>query len=313
MKANTGYFVPEVMYRKIDADRSDAILKYIGSRVLNYNKNFLCAITGPTGAGKSWAGIAMCNKFSKMYDIPFDVDIHTIHTLKQLLHLIKTKELEKKIQIGTPLLFEEPQATDGNARNWQSESNKMLAVLLSTFRNQRLVVFFSTPFLNMIDKQARILFHAEFKVISFDLKDKTTKIKPRFLEYNADMEKFYHKKLLVYYAREGKRYYGREKVSIWNIPKAPQELLDKYEEIKRKFSVDLVNKLWNQTNKDEVVEEKASSQNKYGKVKELYLKYGENYDKILSEMPDIAPHSLRIFINMIKKSANISQMPELST
>lgn len=305
---NRGYFTPEVHYKNVKADRSNAILKYIGSRVLNNNKNFLCAITGQTGAGKSWAGLAISEIYSKMYGINFDVEIHTIHTLKQLLLLIKNKDLEKKIEIGTPLLFEEPQATDGNARNWQSESNKMLSVLLSTFRNQRLVVFFTTPFITMIDKQSRMLFHAEFKIVSFNKQTKMTKIMPRFIEYNGDMEKFYKKKLIVHFAREGKRTFGREKVSLWEVPMASEDLTKQYEAIKTRFSVDLVNKLWDKLeNKQEATQEKT----KIELVQEAIAKYGLNKLKIAQELR-ISPWSLEKYLKVIYYDNITERKPESS-
>ena len=305
---NRGYFTPEVHYKNVKTDRSNAILKYIGSRVLNNNKNFLCAITGQTGAGKSWAGLGMCEMYSKMYGINFDVEVHTIHTLRQLLSLIKNKELEKKIEIGTPLLFEEPQATDGNARNWQSESNKMLSVLLSTFRNQRLVVFFTTPFLSMIDKQSRMLFHAEFKIAGFNKQTKTTKIMPRFIEYNGDMEKFYKKKLIVHFAREGKRTFGREKVSMWEIPMASEPLTKQYEAIKARFSVDLVNKLWDKLdNKQEATQEKT----KVEIVQDAIAKHGLNRLTLCKELR-MTPHTLETYLKAIYEDDNKIQPPNLS-
>ena len=46
---------------------------------------------------------------------------------------------------------------------------------------KRLIVFFATPYLEMIDKQSRILFHGEFKVLGYDKNTKVANIKPRFL------------------------------------------------------------------------------------------------------------------------------------
>jgi hypothetical protein len=298
------YFQPTVIYRNPSDDRSNAILRYIGQRVLTQNKNFLCAIVGQTGMGKSWAGISMCEQYSKMYGIPFKVNIHVIHTLKQMLSLIKTKELEKNIQIGTPLLFEEPQ-TAANARDWQSESNKMLSALLSTFRNQRLVVFFSTPYLSMIDKQSRILFHGEFKALGFDIKTGESNLKPRFLEYNGDMDKFYHKMLIVLHKQEGKRHLIKDKAFNWIIPKASKELLDEYEAIKQKFSVNLIDKLWNQLEKSENKKEMADKPNSmvlFDQIKDLYMVYGDNYIKIRGEIGEINPSTYNKCIYLIKRS-----------
>lgn len=301
------YFQPKVIYRNPGEKREHSVMRYVGTRVLRSNKNFLCALTGQTGTGKSWLGISLCEIHAKRNNIPFDVNLHTIHTLRQLLQLIREKELNKNIQIGTPLLFEEPQDA-ANSRNWQSESNKMLSLLLSTFRNQRLVVFFSTPYMSMIDKQSRILFHGEFKVLGFDKNTGITSVKPRFLEYNGDYDKFYKKKLIIDYAIEGKLYRGHELVSKWAVPRASKELLDEYEAIKQKYSVDLIERLWQQAEKSAGTTKKVRDTSRGDdlfKVLELYNKHGENFVLIQRELPHITPLSLDRMVRMAKKSLKI--------
>jgi hypothetical protein len=49
----------------------------------------------------------------------------------------------------------------------------------------------------MIDKQSRMLFHGDFKVEGFDRSTKLTTLKPRFIEYVKEMDKFYRKRLIV--------------------------------------------------------------------------------------------------------------------
>ncbi|GAI81262.1 unnamed protein product, partial [marine sediment metagenome] len=106
-------------------------------------------------------------EYAKMFNIEFNPEDHVISSLKELLLLITSKDLEKKVSFGSVILFDEPQV-EGNARNWQSEMNKALSQLISTFRNQRLIILFATPYLEFIDKQSRILFHGEFKVLGYD-------------------------------------------------------------------------------------------------------------------------------------------------
>ena len=162
-----GYFQPKVVYSNPNENREHSIIRYIGNRVLRNNKNFLCALVGATGAGKSWAGLSICEQYAKLHNIEFDPNVHVISSLKELLKLVTAEDVDKKIKYGTPILFDEPQ-TEANSRSWQSEVNQAFNSLMSTFRNQRLVIFFALPYLEMIDKQSRMLFHGEFKVEGFD-------------------------------------------------------------------------------------------------------------------------------------------------
>ena len=42
-------------------------LGYVHNRI-NANKNFICAITGSTGSGKSWSGIKLCSMLDKDFN-----------------------------------------------------------------------------------------------------------------------------------------------------------------------------------------------------------------------------------------------------
>jgi hypothetical protein len=59
-----------------------------------------------------------------MFDIPFDPKIHVISSLKQLLLLINGKDLEKNIQYGSIIVFDEPQV-GANARDSGKVDGKM--------------------------------------------------------------------------------------------------------------------------------------------------------------------------------------------
>jgi GTPase SAR1 family protein len=296
-----GYFQPKVIYRDPDAKREDSIIRYIGNRVLKSNKNFLCALVGQVGSGKSYLGLAMCERYSKMFNIPFDPKIHVISSLKELLVLITSKTLEKSIQFGTIILFDEPQV-EANARAWQSDINQAFQQLISTFRNQRLIVLFATPFLEMLDKQSRLLFLGEFKVEGYDRNTKITTVKPRFLEYNKKIGDFYRKRLIIEYAVKDKSVHNITKLNFWHVPMASKEIVDVYEEKKKKFTDDLNLKLLNQI---ELAEKQAEGKNKSEelfKVQELMDKYGENYIKILQEMPHLSPFTVEKYVQFIKKS-----------
>jgi hypothetical protein len=298
------YFQPKVVYANAGDVKENSIIRYIGNRVLRNNKNFLCALTGATGAGKSWAGLSICEEYAKENGIEFDPNIHVISSLKELLQLITAKDIDKKMKIGTAILFDEPQ-TEANSRSWQSEVNQAFNSLISTFRNQRLVVFFALPYLEMIDKQSRILFHGEFRVEGFSKETKITTIKPRFLEWNKGAEDFYRKRLIVEYAVPNKKVRQHIKLGNWYINKPSDAVVDVYEAKKKAFTDELNRKLLEKIELRDKIAEGKNKNEEFIKIKELYEKYGEDYLKIFEEMPQLNPSTVKSYIYLIKKSLNL--------
>lgn len=300
------YFQPRVVYKEVGANRENSIVRYIGNRVLRNNKNFLCALTGQTGAGKSWAGLKIAEIYSKMFGIPFNPEIHVISSLKEILELIVNRDRDKTTMDGSIILFDEPQV-EANARNWQSEVNKALNTLVSTFRNQRLIVLFALPNLDMIDKQSRILFHAEFKILGYDKNTKITSINPLFLEWSSYKEDFYRHRLIVNYKVLDKKAFRSYKLGLWSIPVASPEIVKIYEEKKKIFSDNLNRTLLNSI---ELKEKEVTGKNKNTdlmKIKELYEKYGRDYLKISNEMPHMNPLTIQRYIQLIISSSKVSE------
>lgn len=296
-----GYFQPLVIYRNPDDERKNSVLRYIGNRVLTKNANFLCGVVGGTGAGKSYACLKMAEEYCEMYGIEFNPAHHVITSLKELLLLITEPEETRKIRFGSVIVFDEPQI-EGNAHNWQSDMNQALGQLISTFRNQRLVVFFALPFLEMFDKQSRILFHGEFKVEGYDRNTKITTIKPRFLEWNKKKGDFYRKRLIIQYKTHDKTSMNITKLHQWHIGLATEDTIRVYENKKKKFTDDLNRKLLRQIEMKEKKEEGTDKSAELFKVEELFDKFGEDYRAILIEMPHLAPYTLERYIFYIKKS-----------
>lgn len=297
-----GHFNPMVIYRNPDDSKENSIIRYIGNRVNSEGKkNFLCFVTGQTGAGKSYSAISMAEIYAKMYGVEFDPNYHIITSLKELLQLITEPEETRRVKFGSVIAFDEPQI-EGNSTDWQSDINKALAQLVSTFRNQRLVVFFACPYKEMVSKQTRILFHGEFRVEGYDLKTKMSKIKPRFLEWNDKKQDFYYKRLIVEYKEHNKQAMIVSKLHQWHIPLASQSILDIYEAKKKKFTDELNKKLLSQIIMNEKKAEGTDKSHELFMVEELFDKFGEDYRQILTEMPHLTPYTLERYIYYIKKS-----------
>jgi len=273
---------------------------FLDNGILSHN----CAVVGQTGVGKSWACLGIAEQYAKMFGIEFNPKYHVISSLKELLQLITEKDEERKVGFGSVIVFDEPQV-EGNARNWQSEMNQALGQLISTFRNQRLVVFFATPYLEMIDKQTRVLFHGEFKIEGYDKNTMMTTVKPRFLEYNKSKGDFYRKRLIIHYKEKEKPVMNVTKLHLWHIHKASDETIKIYEEKKKSFTDHLNKKLLNQIEFRERQAEGKNKSDELFKVQKLFEQYGENYIKILQEMPHLSPFTVEKYVLFVKKSKGL--------
>lgn len=290
-------FRPQVTYTIPGEERTDSFVHYFANRVLNNNKNFLCAVTGPTGSGKSWLCGAISEKYAKLTGIKLNTNVHILFSLKELLDLINSPDLDQILPPGSFLFFDEPQVSV-NSRAWQSEANQILSTLVSTFRNMRLVVFFATPYLEFLDKQTRILFHAEIEVKSFDKTTNYTTCKPRLLEWNGKKQEFYRKRLIIRYIDPKKNVYSWYYLQLWEVHKPTNEWVLVYEAMKSAFTKRLNRELQQQYNFSQ------SQQNK-GRdlviISDLYKEHGENYRLFAKELPHLSPYLLERLVAMVKK------------
>ena len=188
-------------------------VRYIKKRI-DENKNFMAIISGATGSGKSWSALSI----GQLLDPEFDVS-RVIFRGTDLLKLINSGKLKK----GSVIVWDEA-GIDLSNRSWQSATNKLLNFLLQTFRHKNIILLFTTPYSDFVDKLTRRLFHAEFKTISIDFDKNTTKIKPLLIQYNARYGKFYYKFLRIIH-QEG----GAVPISEWNVPAPSKELIKAYE------------------------------------------------------------------------------------
>lgn len=298
---------PQLTYSDPKAERKDSFIRYFGERVNKNNKNFLCAVTGQTGSGKSWASGSIAEKYAKEYNINYDPNIHNIFSLKALLDLINRKDLDKILPFGSVLLFDEPQVSV-NSRDWRSEANQILSTLTSTFRNMRLIIFFATPYLEFIDKQSRILFHAEIEIKGFDKTTNLTLCKPRLLEWNARKNEFYKKRLIIRYPGEVPGVYNWYYLQYWKVTKPSKEWVNTYEEAKLRFTKQLNKELQQQY---EYMENISNKGRDLVTLIDLYEKHGLNYRLFAQELPHLSPYALERLIAMVKKQEKAKKKQEI--
>ncbi len=200
-------------------------VRYILHRIES-NKNFIMMISGPTGSGKTWAGLCL----GEMLDKNFNVD-RVIFKGAELMKLINSGELKT----GSVILWDEA-GIDLSSRTWQSVMNKMLNFLLQTFRHKNIILIMTAPYGDFIDVSSRKLFHAEFETAGINKAKKTCTIKPKLLQYNPSNKKWYRKYLKIIREKG-----GLVKIERWAIPKPSKELIKEYETKREEFTT-LLNK-----------------------------------------------------------------------
>lgn len=213
---------------------------WIKKRIDN-NLNFLCLGEGATGSGKSWGMLSIAHDIDPEFEVK-----QVAFSFKEVMSIINSDWFKKKK--WKIIIFDEAQIDISN-RAWQSLMNKLFNYLLSTFRNQNIILFFTSPYSDFLDSQSMKLIHAKFEVRGHSKKTKKTTIRPKLLQYNSKLKKFYEHSLFVL---RNKR---MEKLVKWYVNKPPQHLIEPYEKAKREFT-DKLNKsiareLENLENKDE--------------------------------------------------------------
>lgn len=219
----------KVIYRDPKESRKNSWVRYLLARIKN-NKNNLIAMTGKTGSGKSWTAISIAEDMSKKGKVPFGAE-NIVFNLKSLMQLINSDTLVK----GSVIVFDEPQVTI-SAREFQSLANRVFNYLITTFRHRNWTLFFCTPYEDLLDKTARKLFHAKFETKGINRNKKVVMLKPKIVEYNAQLGKFYEKFLRVVYKPEGKSKYVSMKLRKWLVPAPSKEIIKIYEEKKLGFT-----------------------------------------------------------------------------
>lgn len=235
----------KVLDRSLKKRKEKYWIAYIRQRIQK-NKNFLGFISGPTGSGKSYSTLRICEEI----DPEFNIDKCVFGGL-ELMNLINSGTLRS----GSAVAFEEVGVELSN-KNWASITNKMLNYLLQTFRHRNFILIMNSPYMDFVDASTRKLFHAEMQTVSIDFKKQEVLLKPQLIQYNSRLQKFYFKRLKVI------RPEGKVPVDVWRVAKPSEHLRLSYEQKKTDYT--------NRLNK-KIVYELETIENKGKKKKQLTL------------------------------------------
>lgn len=158
-------------------------IQYIKNRLHNQNKNFICAVVGPTGSGKSYSGLRLCEQV----DSDFNID-QVAFTPQEFMDLLNSGKLKR----GSAILFDEAGVAI-NSRNFQTKTNKCLNFIAQTFRSNNYCVVYSMPDFGFLDAAIRKLCHCLLETKKIDYEREVVWLKPLMVENNARYGRVYLK------------------------------------------------------------------------------------------------------------------------
>lgn len=197
---------------------------YVKQRI-ERNQNFLCAITGQTGSGKSLSAIKLAEECDT------DFDVHNIcFSYPEFLALINGKI--KKLKKGSHIVFDEIQVSMSHL-DYMSIQAKLINYLLQTFRHRCFVLWVTSPHISFINASVRRLFHCRMETLNIDYKNKLCHLKAYLRQINQKSGKIYEKYLRV--ATKD----GVFPVDMVDVGLPSKELEKAYEKKKTEFTNDL--------------------------------------------------------------------------
>lgn len=209
-------------------EQINPLYSWIGWRIKR-NKNVIIFISGPTGTGKSMAGLRAGADLSKIFGTPFTIEGNVDFNFPKLLEKMHRPENSKP---GTVFVFEEPGAFGGGAssREWQSKANKFFTSFLQTSRHRNQILIMTCPSFSYLDAGARRLVHCYLEMQTINFRDKTSHVKPYILQVNSRTGKIYFK----YLRFKNKEMAGKLKSVSFTLPQ--KELVEPYEKVKTQFT-----------------------------------------------------------------------------
>lgn len=201
----------------------------VKDRLLYKNRNWLAAIVGDTGSGKTYAAISLALSISGRGHV------HITFTPKEFLELLNTGKLSK----GDTVICDEF-GVSMNSRDWYTVQNKLLSAVLQTFRYLNIAVIFTTPDSSYIDSQAKKLFHALFEMEkNIDYKNQMSWAKPFDVYVNRRYGDFF-------YVYPVFRLFNKkvQRLTRFGFPMPPEDILEAYEERKLVYGQKINKEAW---------------------------------------------------------------------
>lgn len=270
---------------QISDRRKGMFQTYVHQRIKK-NKNFMVAVTGATGSGKTYTAL----RLAELWDKDFTSN-NIVFTPKEFLKLLNSGTLKQ----GSVIVADEF-GVSMNSRNWQSASNQVINYILQTFRSKNYVVIFTSPDFAFIDSSARKLFHCHMMTQGINFKEKLCTIKPYMLQINQRTGDIFYKYLIPVIKGEGEK-----KISELYVSLPSKQIIKEYE-IKKETFVNELNKelelkLFEKDNKDEMEKDKQDDKFKLMSAIKFDKEQGSTWKELAIKYNYSSANALRMVIS----------------
>lgn len=265
------------------------------------NKNLLLAMIGPTGSGKTYASIRLCELWYQYhFNKPYPAE-HIVFSIDELSEILTSGKLKR----GDIVIFEEA-GVSLSSLEWQNKLSKLTGYIFQVFRSDNIGVIFTLPSIAFMNKTTRVLLHGCFETAGVDVSKGTSTIKPLLRQYNSRFDKTY-------------THYPRISINGVAVPiermtlsKPSDALLKVYEERKNKFVRKVVGDLKEhiESNKPLTVDELLDNEEYLRESVDLTKegKTQQNIADILSQRYNDTITRLQI-TRLLKKARKIGVLP----
>lgn len=197
------------------------IIGRMKNRIHNELNSQQLMIIGMTGTGKSTTGLEFCCIMDPEFEK--NPEKRIVFTPEKFLELVNSD-----LPAGSAILCDEI-GSWLSSRDWYSIQNKLMSIVLETYRFKQLFVIWTVPNIRMIDVNLRDLCHATIETLAIDRKNNVCKCKFKYRQVNPMTGKSYDKFPVI-------RNKKNELVTVTriNVHRPPKRVEDIYLDMKRK-------------------------------------------------------------------------------
>jgi len=158
------------------------LYKEIHDRIYKKHRNICILIVGNTGTGKSMLSLRIAEKLDPTFTRD-NVKERVIVTASQFAQLIANKD-DTRLQKGAVFVVDEIGAGAAGNREWYSVGNKMISIILQTFRTRQLIMIMTVPNMSFVDVAVRKLVDVLIETKKIDFHSNKTKARVWKLNFN---------------------------------------------------------------------------------------------------------------------------------
>lgn len=202
---------------------NNPLIGAIRARLHRLHQNFIMAMIGGVGTGKSYTALAI----AETIDPSFNVD-RVFFKIKDFVNAIDNKQIKK----GQMCVVDEA-GVGWASRSAMHQANRDMSACFQLLRYLSFGTIFTSPTLSMIDLHGRQLLHATGQTITINRTEKYCRIKYKMREINPLSGRFFDVFPRVRGKQEDKR---KIKVKYLEVYKPSSKLITSYEKKKRAYA-----------------------------------------------------------------------------